>query len=580
MFQVYVGSVIEVYTTMFGWSLYNTFYNLLSITGLLYFPFLMALYHNWKTPYESQEGKAASVTSQRRMQVAVVSLILVFSLAVLPMVELDLGDISYHKVCSEKGKTVVKKHTSGNEETRYSDNVGADAGVTRIPAYWWFLLAFSSGFNNAAMSSVSCFEDIKGLDQQLRRLTIRDQSLREEYVRFVNECFWPSKARYLDGLKGVYGEEFRDYVVSQYKTIITDDDNTDPFYIGSRLYLQSPGFYKSQYPEPANCARAISKCSFRAQYSVPNWPYYPARDTRHSLADVENGTAGTPYCDEWWESPMNGRNGKPLGLKTKLLNSIERASTDIDDWQEERGVVRNAKRILENVKAHTILSDEKVDKLVISRYVDSEPPPMLDDEWRNSFSSSDGQNSVVVAAMGRLMKLPQIRAAVGVAAATATISIASSLKDFYLTMYILKSAAPFAQAVILMMMYGLMIFYLVVSEYNIESILLMTFLILAVRFFTPLWDIADYLDAKLYVAIYPNLTDQLATLDTQGMNRVILDMVLTVNYIVVPAILLMVMGFAGVKAGKMVSSMDSMNSPLRGLGKAGSLPKPGIGSKR
>ena len=43
-----------------------------------------------------------------------------------------------------------------------------------------------------------------------------------------------------------------------------------------------------------------------------------------------------------------------------------------------------------------------------------------------------------------------------------------------------------AQAVILMMMYGLMIFYLVMSEYEIDSILLMTFLILAIRFFTPL----------------------------------------------------------------------------------------------
>ena len=334
MFQVHVGSLLEIYTTMFGWSLYNTFYDVLSITGVLYFPFLMALYKHWKEPLMSQNGKDASVTSQRRMQYAVVSMILIFSFAVLPVITLNLDDISYHKACSDGGATVVKENTTGGEDTKYSSNIGSDlAGATKIPVFWWFLLSFSSGINNAASSNVACFEDLKGLDEQLRNLTIKDESLRQEYFRFANECFLPAKSRYLDALKGKYGEAYQAYVEGQRDAIIGDDE-TDPFYIGSRLYLQSPGFYEWAHQTPANCATQLSKCSFRAAKPVPNWPYLAVRDVNHSEADIANGVPGMPYCDEWWATAQNGTDGQPLALKTKLLNSIEASQVSTKDWDD------------------------------------------------------------------------------------------------------------------------------------------------------------------------------------------------------------------------------------------------------
>ncbi len=575
MFQIYTGSLIEIYTTMFGWSMYNAFYDLLALTGAVYFPFLMALYHHWKKPYESQEGKAASITSQRRMQVAVISLILVFSMAVLPVIELHMGSISYHKACSDGGSTVVTEHTSGSESTAYSDNVGRDLSTTRVPLYWWLLLSFSSGVNNAATSNLKCFGEIKELDQQLRNLTIKDQGLREEYARFANECFLPAKSKYLDGLKGKYGEDFKNYIDRQYDTIIgSSGDPADPFYIGSEFFLQSPGFYNWEHFSPADCNTTLSGCSLMADRPVPNWPYDATRDTKHSEADIAAGTPGTPYCDQWWNTTMNGKDGQPLSLQSKLLNSVERASTDVIDWDEDLGVIRNARRIMENAYAKTF-TDEELEKLVISRYVDGEPPPMLDNEGRNVAETTTavvngaGMGTIAAFAIDASAAASALPV-VATAGAYAAIDVANSLKDFYLTMFLLKSAAPFAQAVILMMMYGLMIFYLVVSEYDIEAILLMTFLILAVRFFTPLWDIADYLDAELYVAMYPNVTDQIATVGTQGVNRLILDMVMTVTYIVVPGVLFFIMGMAGLKLGRAMGGMDALTQPIgrssRGVG--------------
>jgi hypothetical protein len=570
--MIYTGSLIEIYTTMFGWSLYNAFYDLLALTGALYFPFLMALYHNWKKPYESQEGKAASVTSQRRMQVAIVSLILVFSMAVLPVIDMHINNINYHKACDDGGTTVVTHHTNGLEDNEYTGNVGNDLSSTRIPLYWWLVLTFSSGVNNAATSNLKCFGEIKELDQQLRNLTIKDQSLRQEYARFADECFFPAKARYQKGLRGDFGDDFTDYIHQQYDTIIGSNGyRNDPFYIGSELYLQSPGFYNWDNYTPENCNDTLFMCSFRASRSVPNWPYDEDRDRGHSDPDITNGVPGTPYCDQWWNSTEIGNDGQPLGLKTKLLNSTERSSTDVMGWDDDRGMIWNLRRILENAYARTF-TDEELERLVISRYADGEPPRMLDENWRNfdeyvEAGAKGGGSAVGITWLASILGAETALPVAGLAAGSMALSMANALKDFYLTMFILKSAAPFAQAVILMMMYGLMIFYLVVSEYDIESILLMTFLILAVRFFTPLWDIADYLDANLYTAMYPNVTDQIATLATQGINRLILDMVQTVSYIVVPGIFFLVMSMAGLKLGKGVAGMDSISSPLGAVGK-------------
>jgi hypothetical protein len=279
-----------------------------------------------------------------------------------------------------------------------------------------------------------------------------------------------------------------------------------------------------------------------------------------------------PYCDEWWETAATGVDGQPLGLKNKLLNSTERSSTDILSWDDNQSSVTNVWRVIQNGWGHLMYTQDEMDQLVISRYTQGAPPPMIDDQFfrskemvKNSLNAA-GYATGFAVAVDSAAALPILGAA-GVAATFVAIDIANSLKDFYLTMFVLKSAAPFAQAVFLMMMYALMIFYLVISEYDFESILMMTFLILAVRFFTPLWDIADYLDARLFVAMYPDPLNEIGTTLTQGFNRVILDMVMTVNYVVVPIVLFIIMGMAAAKLGKAVNGMDALTNPMRNTAK-------------
>jgi hypothetical protein len=128
-------------------------------------------------------------------------------------------------------------------------------------------------------------------------------------------------------------------------------------------------------------------------------------------------------------------------------------------------------------------------------------------------------------------------------------------------MFIAKQAAPMVQAIILMMIYMLLLIYMIMSDYDIDATIQMIFIILGIQFFTTIWNFADYLDARLFVSMHPDAT-LLGSVWNMGMNRLILDIVLTILYVVAPFLLLWVMNMAG-------SKVKGLAGAAGGLGKAG-----------
>ena len=105
--------------------------------------------------------------------------------------------------------------------------------------------------------------------------------------------------------------------------------------------------------------------------------------------------------------------------------------------------------------------------------------------------------------------------------------------------------------------WGTLLFYLLMSNYEIESVIQMIFVILGIQFFTTLWNFADYLDAQLFVAMHPDAT-MLGSVFTMGINRLLLDAVLTLLYIVAPFLLLWIMGMAGSRIGGLSSQLGGL----------------------
>jgi len=126
--------------------------------------------------------------------------------------------------------------------------------------------------------------------------------------------------------------------------------------------------------------------------------------------------------------------------------------------------------------------------------------------------------------------------------------------------------------------WGTLLFYLLMSNYEIESVIQMIFVILGIQFFTTLWNFADYLDAQLFVAMHPDAT-MLGSVFTMGINRLLLDAVLTLLYIVAPFLLLWIMGMAGSRIGGLAGSLGPMKSHKGASGGIGSSGAKGARSK-
>ncbi len=569
-----VGSLLEIYTTMFGWSIYNAMFDLFRATGLILVPFIIVLVKNWKEPLQSQNDKAASVVSQSRVTIDSMAMLAVFMLAVVPILGLDVNEVRYRVACTDQtgGTDVYTDVVGSSTGTTYDASLAAINNV-RVPVLWMLVMQVGSGVNAALSSSFSCFEDIKGLDQQLRNLTIKDQSLRREYFRFANECYLPAKSKYAEAMRG---GNYHNYVEPLAESFITTPlsfyssmpERDDFFYMGSYFYQQTSGFYKEF--NVSTCPSQPGGCGFKARSGVFNWPINQARDRYPddlvNNPDPNNPLYGKPFCDEWWTD--NNR-----GLRGKLLRSIE-ASTVYqekqpgDDWSD--ALLKGMK----NAYVSAAYTDQELEDIIIKRYAAEDPPSFTPDKGglfgnndfadinfntplqnlENAAAGIAGLGAAALASRGKF-------AAVKTGASKGSQSFALQLADFYTNMLIAKQAAPMIQAVLLMMIYMLLLVYFIMSNYDIDSTIQVIFVILAFQFFTTIWNFADYLDAQLFVSMYPDAT-LLGGFATYGPNRLILDVVLTILYVAAPFLLLWIMNMAGAR-------VSGIGQALGGLGGAG-----------
>lgn len=272
-----VESYLELYTTLFGWQQYNNLWNVLSDTGIVFIPFLFILARNFVGPVASMEAKDASSTSVRRMEIDIVLALSVVVLAAQPFITLSPSVLSYQKPCGT-GTTA----SPGASGTTYDSAFATILTQTRVPIWWYGIMALSAGATHASIQGIGCVADLSGYRMELDKTRIEDPALLEELGRFLQECFVPARSKYyreqpdVAGLLATYGQN-------------------DPDWFGSQVYLQTPGYYDT----------------YRAATPVKGWAYDPSRDTEYTTPPAY----GRPYCKEWYENPS-------IGLRTKLLAQI------------------------------------------------------------------------------------------------------------------------------------------------------------------------------------------------------------------------------------------------------------------
>lgn len=268
-----VGSIFELYLLQYGWQLYGIIWQVLVGTGLAFLPIFAVIIDNVVQPIESQEAKAAAVTSLRRLEIDVISIIIVMMIAVSPSVPLNAGNVSATSACGNNQTAADAAATPWGAEFSRMDGVHVE-----IPPWFYALLSVTGGINDAIISSLPCEPDMRQIAQEISAARITDDVLRNDVARFNRECYRPGVAW------------IRNNRVESAQEAIEENDVQ---WVGSQFLLDN--FYQNEY----------------AKSPVKNFSFDPTRKSdmgyysENSPGSVRPD-GGYPSCAEWWESEPNG----------------------------------------------------------------------------------------------------------------------------------------------------------------------------------------------------------------------------------------------------------------------------------
>ena len=279
-----VDSYLELFTTLYGWMFYQVLWDVLVTTGIVYLPFLGILARNWHLSVSESGYASGSTFSLQRIELEIFIAFFVIVLAAQPsdISTIQAGTLEYKPVPTinepnPDSVTIVTNDTTYGH-SGFND---PDASVA-TPAWWYAVMALSSGFNHAVVQGMPRMSEIRQVVQLARLATIEFPSLRSETANFYNDCYVPARSKYL---REKPTSPFVDSILEMYGV-------NDPDWIGSHVFRDVAGYYDT----------------YRSTTPLEGWPFDPSRDTEYLPSSPPAN--GRPYCKQWWEEPDSGLRAK------------------------------------------------------------------------------------------------------------------------------------------------------------------------------------------------------------------------------------------------------------------------------
>lgn len=267
---------------------------------------------------------------------------------------------------------------------------------------------------------------------------------------------------------------------------LTVDQALDADWIGSQYFLSTPGYYDQFY----------------ANKPKSGFPYDPGRDA--GRAGTGPGQNGYPTCKEWWEAPN-------VGLKARLAGQVEPAAWDHINSTFGAGNAEDA---------------------AIRRVLAANPRPSQSSVVDHG--SGDGAGGVagdIASWMAGMFGLG------------ATSLAAAPMKD------IMVEALPMVQWLTLTAIVIALPFLIVFSGYSWKVAGTITFITFGTIFMTFWWELATWLDNHLTDILYQGNMDAWLAGATSGKERAVMWFVNLAMYLVLPALWMGMLGWAGYKGG-------------------------------
>lgn len=506
-----VDSKLELYTTLYGWLFYNSIWEVLVATGVVFLPFIGMIVDNVLSAYTSEDVESAGNTTLRALEVDFFIAFFIILVAAVPAVPLTASVLSFTPKALINNTSPESVNPAASQSTYGGTISFVDyPNSVDLPVFWYLTLGFASGLNRAVMEDVPRQLDLREYANQLRELSIDDPVLQVEINDFFRDCYIEARSKFLD-------ERPNNQNIRENLNRFGMDDTE---WIGSRIFLSEPGYYRSLRSDSVRQGFLYSQLR-DVEWDVNYPPVY-----------------GKPLCHEWWTNAS-------LGIAQKILNqtdNIEQVAAVAEaDWD----------------------AAQRRDAIIKAVLLNS-PPRWSSRGYDLAYGSSAGVADNNRSIWDRLRNGSQITLA-GFGLGMESVTFAAMIR-------IILEAAPMFQALILMGLYALLPFFIIISRYKFQVLGVGALIFFIVKFWTVLWFFAWWVDQNLIQALYPNPGDltNLFNID-MTLKRTILNFLTGLMYLVFPVVFSTYLGFAGISAARGLNGASGgFSSGLSGAGQKAS----------
>ncbi len=287
-----VQSYPELYTMLLGWGLYDKLWQLLTQTGIAYLPFIGIILRNVTHSYGTHDTGPQTL---RKMEIQLISTLLLIFFAVSPCIPLNAKAISYTPMC---GNNKNQTFFAGETGTTYDKAFTVPSENSYVPMWWYAVIAVSEGMTHAANTMIGCVPDLRKMVTQVDISKISDPEIKQQLQDFEMMCYIPARTQFNQD-KQKNNKAHLDGIQREVKKFGSEDTE----WIGSHAFS------------------AVYYGNLKASRPVPGFIYEPNQDINADVTQAHPPTYGTPSCKDWW-------NDNTYGLRNKIYQTLPKTFFD------------------------------------------------------------------------------------------------------------------------------------------------------------------------------------------------------------------------------------------------------------